>query len=144
MAKPLSDQLADLSTHAKNAEVAAAAARKEAQDKITVRINEAHASATAAVDKAKQSLKTVEATGARKWDAAKAKVAADVDDLKAHVATKKRALDAKVAEDEAENAETDASFAIDYAVATVEQAKLAVLNAISVRLDAEALRVKVG
>jgi hypothetical protein len=144
MAKLLSDQLLDLSVHAKNAEVAAAAAQKEAHDKITARINEAHASATAAVDKAKQSLKAVEDTGARKWEAAKAKVAADVDNLKTHVATKKRVIDAKVADHEADNAESDARFAIDYAIATVEQAKLAVFNAISARFDAEALKVKVG
>ena len=144
MAKPLSDQLSELSVHAKNAEVAAAAAQKEAHDKITARINEAHASATAAVDKAKQSLKTVRDTGARKWDATKAKVAADVDNLKAHVATKKRMIDAKLAENDAENAEADARFAIDYAIATTEQAKLAVFDAISARLDAEALKAKVG
>jgi hypothetical protein len=32
--------------------------------------------------------------------------------------------------------EVDASWAIDYAIASVEQAKLAVFNAISARLDA--------
>ena len=80
--------------------------------------------------------------GAKKWDAAKAKIAADVDALKARVAGKKRAIDAKIAENEAEDAEDDASWAIDYAIASIAQVKLAVYYAISARLDAnEAARV---
>jgi hypothetical protein len=55
-----------------------------------------------------------------------------------------RAIDAKLAESDAEIAENDARFAIDYVIATIEQAKLAVFDAISARIDAEALNVKVG
>ena len=47
MAKPLSEQLSDLSAHATNAEVAASAARRDAHDKITASLDEARASATA-------------------------------------------------------------------------------------------------
>ena len=35
---------------------------------------------------------------------------------------------------------SDASFAIDYAIASIEQAKLAAFDAISARLDAEAAK----
>ena len=46
MAKRLSEHLADLSVHAKNAEDAADAAQKEAPDKIVARKEQARAAAT--------------------------------------------------------------------------------------------------
>ena len=49
MVKPLSEQLADLSIRAKNAEDAVAAAKKEAHDKVVARREQAHAAATAAM-----------------------------------------------------------------------------------------------
>ena len=51
MVKPLSAQLADLSVRAKNAEDAAAAAQKEAHDKLVARRDQAHAAATSAIQK---------------------------------------------------------------------------------------------
>ena len=142
MTKSLSGQLSDLSIHAKNVEDAFAAAQKEGHDKIAARTKEAHAAAIAAVENAKRSIKSAGDLGAKKWDAAKAKVAADVDNLKAQVVSKKRLIDARIAENVAEDAEDNASWAIDYAIASVEQAKLAVFDAISARLDPnEAARV---
>jgi hypothetical protein len=44
----------------------------------------------------------------------------------------------RFAENDAEDAEDEASWAIDYAIASIAQAKLAVFNAISARLDANA------
>jgi len=81
-------------------------------------------------------------SGVQKWDAAKAKIAADVDNLKARVASKKRAIDARIAASDADDAEDDPRWAIDYAIASIEQAKFAVFSAISARLDAnQAARV---
>jgi hypothetical protein len=140
MVKRLSDQLSDLSLRAKNVENAAMAAQKEGHDKVVARTAEARASATAAVDKLKQSIKTASDAGATKWGAMEAKLGADMDALKTRVIEKKHAMDANIAERDAENAEADASFAIDYATASIEQAKLAVLDAISARLDAEAAK----
>jgi len=51
MAKRLSEQLADLSVRAKNAEDAAAAAQKETHDKFVARREQARATATTAVEK---------------------------------------------------------------------------------------------
>ena len=142
MTKSLSEQLSDLSVHAKNVEDAFAAAQKEGHDKVVARTEAAHAAATAAVENAKRSIKSAGDLGAKKWEAAKAKVAADVDNLKARVASKQRSIDATIAENVAEDAEDNAHWAIDYAIASVEQAKLAVFDAISARLDAnEAARV---
>ena len=51
MAKPLSEQLADLSVRAKHAEEAFSTAQKEAHDKLEARKQKARADATTAVEK---------------------------------------------------------------------------------------------
>ena len=140
MVKRLSDQLSDLAARAKNVENAAMAGQKEGHDKVVARTAEARASATAAVEKVKQSVKAARDAGSTKWGAMEAKLGADMDALKTRVSEKKRAIDAKIAERDAEDAEDGASFAIDYAIASIEQAKLAAFDAISARLDAEAAK----
>jgi fibrillarin-like rRNA methylase len=86
MAKRLSQQLADLSVRAKNAEDAMAAAEKEAHDKIEARKEKTRAAAEKAAEKVKEEIKSVADTAARNWTAVRAKVAADIDGLKAGVA----------------------------------------------------------
>jgi hypothetical protein len=78
MAKRLSEQLAELSVRAKNAEDAVAAAQKEAHDKVVARREQAHAAATAATEKVSQELKSVKDTATRNWNALQAKIAADI------------------------------------------------------------------
>jgi hypothetical protein len=136
-AKPLSEQLADLSVRAKNAEDAVAAAQKEAHDKVVARKEQARAAATAAVEKVNQEIKSTSDTAAKNWSAVKAKVAADMNSLKANVAQAKHGLGAKRAENYAEELEWEAGVAIDYAIASVEQARLAILDAIVGRVEAE-------
>ena len=82
MAKPLSQQLADLSARAKNAEDAVAAAKKEAQDKMMARREQTRAAATAAFEKMNKDIKSVEDTASQQWGALKAKVAADMNYMK--------------------------------------------------------------
>ena len=67
----------------------------------------------------------------------KAKVSADLNALKADVQRAKHKLDVKVAEKRAEDLEWEAGFAIDYAIASIEQAKFAVLDAIDARQASE-------
>ncbi len=140
MAKRLSEQLAELSVRAKNAEDAVAAAQKEAYDKVVARREHAHAAATAATEKVNQELKSVKDTATRNWNALQAKIAADIDTLKAGIAERKREREVARAENNAERLEWEAGFAIDYAVASIEQAKLAVLDAIAGRVEAEEVR----
>src|ERR1700724_2826697 len=137
MAKRLSEQLSDLSVRAKSAEQALDGAEKEAHDKIAARKEQAHAAATKAVEKVNQEVKSANDTAARNWSAVKAKIADDVNPLKANVAQAKHEHDAKRAENKADRLEWEAGFAIDYAIAAVEQAKLAVLDAVDGRLAAE-------
>ncbi len=137
MAKRLSDQLAELSVRAKNAEDAAAAAQNEAHDKFMARREQARATATAAVEKVNQEIKSAGDTAARDWNTVKAKIAGDMISLKANAAHAKHDLDVKRAENLADRLEWEAGFAIDYAIASVEQATLAVLDAIDGRVAAE-------
>ena len=137
MTKPLSEQLADLSVRAKHAEDAFSAARKEAHDKIEARKQKARADAATAVEKVNQRIKSANSDAERDWNVLKAKVAADVAALKANVTDAKHNHDVKRAQRRADRLEWEASFAIDYAVASVEQANLAVLDAIDGRIEAE-------
>jgi hypothetical protein len=70
----------------------------------------------------------------------KAKIADDMNHLKTDIAHKKHERDVKHAQSRAEELEWEAGFAIDYAIASVEQAKLAVLDAVDSRLAAEEAR----
>jgi uncharacterized protein with von Willebrand factor type A (vWA) domain len=140
MAERLSEQLAELSVRAKNAEDAVAAAEKEAHEKVEARREQAHAAATAATEKVNEEVKSVKDTATRNWNALQAKIAADIQNLKTGIAQGTRELEAGRAENNAERLEWEAGFAIDYAVASIEQARLAVLDAVAGRVDAERAR----
>ena len=80
MAK-LSEQLADLSAHAKHAEDAISAAQKEAHDKVMARREQARAAAAATIEKVDRNIKAagdnVKSMGdaaAEKWTALKRKL----------------------------------------------------------------------
>jgi hypothetical protein len=137
MTKKLSEQLADLSVRAKSAEQARDSAEMEAHDKVVARKEQAHAAATNAVEKINQEVKSANDTATRNWASVKAKITDDMNHLKANIAHAKHERDAKRAENRADRLEWEAGFAIDYAIASVEQARLAVLDAVDGRLAAE-------
>lgn len=140
MIQPLSQQLADLSVRAKNAEDAIAATSKEGREKIEARKEEARAAAAKATEKVKQEIESARDTAVKNWTAVRAKIAADIDSLKAGVAQAKHGADVRQAEGRADRVEWEARVAIDYAVASIEQARLAVLDAVSSRAQAEQAR----
>jgi hypothetical protein len=137
MAKRVSEQLADLSVRAKSVEDAFAAAQKEARENLEARKEQARTAAKNAMEKVDHEIQTAAASAARDLTAVKAKVAADMNALKANVKRAKHKLDVKLAEKRAEDLEWEASFAIDYAIASIEQAKFAVLDAIEARQASE-------
>jgi len=137
MGKPISEQLANLSVQAKKAEDAVAAAQKETHDKVVARVAQAQAAAEEAVQKVNQNIKSAGDTASAKWNGLKAKVAADIDGLKSKVAQRKHESGVKRAQNYSQLLDDDATFAIDYAVASIEQAKLAVLDAIAARIEVE-------
>ena len=138
--KPLSEQLAELSRRARNVEDEFAQAEKEARGKIDARRAQALAAAQSAAEKINQQVKTVAANASHDWAQLQAKVAADMNDLAKCAAQVKHKIDVHRTEDRAEFLEADAGFAIDYAIAAVEQAQLAVLDAVEARRQAEETR----
>ncbi len=129
MAKRLSEQLADLSVRAKSVEDAFAAAQKEAQAKLEARKDQARAAARDAIERVDKQIQTAAASAAKDLTAVKAKISADLNALKADVNRTKHKLDIKVAEKRAEDLDWEAGFAIDYAIASIEQAKFAAWTA---------------
>ena len=87
-----------------------------------------------------QEVKSANDTTTRNWAAVKAKITEDMNHLKADIAHKKHERDVKRAASRADRLEWEAGFAIDYAIASVEQAKLAVLDAVDSRLTAEEVK----
>jgi ElaB/YqjD/DUF883 family membrane-anchored ribosome-binding protein len=140
MAKPLSEQLSDLSVRAKNAEDHVAAAKKEAHDKVVARREQIRAETQAAIQKVDRDLKSAGDTAADKWKALQGKIAADMDALKADIAQKKHERGARRTENNAERLEWEAALAVNYAMASIEQAELAVFDAMIGRVEAEEAR----
>ena len=85
----------------------------------------------------KQEIQSARDTAVRNWTTVRAKIAADIDALKANVAQAKHDVDARHADSRAERLEWEARVSVDYAIAAIEQAKLAVLDAVSSRAEAE-------
>ncbi len=138
MARKLSTQLSELSIRALNLEDAIAAAQKEARDKIADRQDDARAKAIAAVQKVERELNAIANNSTTSWAAARAKIDADMNTLQAKNVRSTHERNVKQATSHAELLEQTASFAIDYAIASIEQANLAVLDAIEARFEAEA------
>jgi len=135
--KALSEQLAELSVRAKSVEDGFTAAEKEAREKVTTRKTEAIATAKTAVERVNQQIQSVGEATAKDWNALQKKIVSDMNAVMTFAANAKHDLEAQRAENRAELMECDAGFAIDYAIAAVEQARLAVLDAIDARLTAE-------
>jgi hypothetical protein len=140
MVKPISEKLSELSTRAKNAENHIAEARKEAQDKVVERREQSRAAAEAAIKKVDRGIKTVGDAASDKWTALKAKVAADMDSLKTNMAERKHDREVRREDNRADALEMEAVLAVDYAIASIEQAELAVVDAIIGRAEVEGAR----
>jgi hypothetical protein len=137
MVKPLSEQLSDLSVCAKNAEAALTAAQKEAYDKVVARREQSRAAVQAAIDRVDQDIKSTGDTVAARWNALKMKIASDRDAFKTALTQQKHDRDVRRTENYAEQLQDEAACSVDYAIAAIEQAKLAVLNAVAGRIEAE-------
>ena len=82
----------------------------------------------------KEKARTVAMAAAEKM---RAKISADINALKVDIAHKKHDVDVKLAESYANQLESDASFAISYAISSIEQAEWAVLDAVVARAKAQ-------
>ncbi|HEY7234572.1 MAG TPA: hypothetical protein VH539_10510 [Gemmatimonadaceae bacterium] len=138
--KPLDQQLADMSVCAKQAEDAFAAARKETHDKVMARREQARASAAALADRVDRDIREVGDAASQQWNALQAKVAADISRLKTVYEQRQQERDVNRAEKHAARLESEANVAIDFALASIEDAKRAVLDAVAANLEAREAR----
>ncbi len=132
-----SEQLDALQQHAAEAKSAAQAAATESHDQLRQRIGQAQVDMNLAVKDAKQQAGEAAASARSKWAQMKTDAAARMDDLQAKIDKRAQQLDARAAASDADRAEGDAADAIDYAQWTVDNARLAVLDAIDARAYAD-------
>jgi glycerol-3-phosphate dehydrogenase len=91
---------------------------------------------------AKQKAESVADRAESKWAKLKADAAAKMDDMKAKADRRADQMDAEAAVAEADWAEADAVDAISYAEWTIDNARLAALDAIDARIQADELAAK--
>jgi hypothetical protein len=119
------------------ATVKAAAAEDRAQ--LKQRIQKAQVDANLAVKDAKQKPGEVADRSHSKWAQMKADLQAKMDEVKAKFEKRQEHIDAKTAAKDAEWAESEASDAIDFAQWATDNARLAVLDALDARKNADEL-----
>ena len=140
--KPLSENLSAMAERAKKAEDNFAAAKTDAKEQLAERREKARAQITATIDRIDGDLDRAGNKASAGFAGFKGKLAADRDRLKAGFEQHKHDRQVRQTENRAEDYEFDAGLAIDYAISTIEQAELAVLDAVSARVDAEATRME--
>lgn len=140
----LSDELTKLTDRAKEAEDRAAAARGKTEADLEQEIATVRAAAEAqaqklrqAADESKGKLSVWWNDLQRSWNAHIAKIREDVD-------AKRGEHDLQRAEHRADEAERDAAFAVDFALAAIEEADYAVLDATLARQKADGLAKQQG
>ena len=113
---------------------AVSAGSTESRDQLKGRIDKAHA------DKdARQQTGEAAGSAGGKWAQMKAEVAARMDALKTKIDNRAGQPDARAAEADADHAAAEAAHAIDYASWTVENARLAALDAFDARAFSDGL-----
>jgi hypothetical protein len=125
-----SSQLDGLQQQVADARTAVQAAATESRDQLRRRIDQAQADHDRAAMGAQR---PAEAPASSKWKQMRADAAAKMDDVKARMDKRTQQIDADVAATDADMAEADATGAIDYAAWTIDNARLAVLDAIDAR-----------
>ena len=93
---------------------------------------------------ARQDASAAAADARSKWAQLKADASAKMDDFDARMDKRADQLDANLAARQADGAEADAADAIDFASWTVDNARLAVLDAIDARAYADQLARSAG
>ena len=113
-------------------------AQHETAAQIKARIDQTKADIAAKQDAAKAQAGQATERAQSQWKLMKANAAAKNQDLRDRIDRQRDEHDVKKAEQQAEDAEEDAADALDYALWVVDQAQLAVLDAIDARSWADA------
>lgn len=112
------------------------AATTESREQLRQRIDQAQMDTDSAARKTQQSPQGRDAQN--KWAKMRADASDKMGEVKARIDKRNREMDADMASDEAGGAEADAVEAIDYAAWTLDNARVAMLDAIDARAYATA------
>ena len=137
----VSESLRKLADRAQVAEQHADAAKTQARADLEKTVDDVRASAEAQAVKIQADAQNASDQMSATWNDVQKSWRAHIDKVKSDIQQRKSELDAADAESRAEWAETDATIAIDYAYAAVEEAEYATLDAILARREAEELAV---
>jgi hypothetical protein len=134
----VSDQVDTLQKRAADLKSSFDQARQETNEQVKARVDQTRADIAAHDSAAKEKAGQAAGRAQSQWKSMQADAAAKRQDLQDRIARKRDQHDVKMAEEDAEAAEEDAADALDYATWVVEQAKLAVLDAVDARTWADA------
>ena len=135
----ISDQIDALQQRAADLKSSFDQSKKETSEQVKERLGKAKADIEARQDAVKAKAGQAAGRAQSQWAAMKADAAARQAAFRDKIDRKRDEHDAKVAERDAEDAEADAADALDYAAWVVDQAQLAVLDAVDARTRANAL-----
>ena len=140
----LSDQLSKLAARAKQAEDRAAEAKVEARTDLEQDVKAAREASQAKAEALRDSVRTNQAELSTWWNDMGRAWEQHLANFREHVDSKKAAHDLKTARRYAEQSDVEASYAIDYAYAAVEEAEYAVLDATLAHVHADELAAQIS
>jgi len=135
----LSDQLSRLATRAKELEDRTAAAKTKAKTDLEQDLKAAGEAAQAHADALSAKADAAENRVSIWWGKLQRSWSDHMSVVRQHIEDRRAAHDLKSAQRAADQAESDAAFAIDYAYSAVEEAEYAVLDALLARMEADEL-----
>ena len=136
--KRVSESLADLSRRAKSAEDSADAARAETRELLAARVAKARTEAERQAEQLHATAIAAEQDATDRWAQVQADWKNHVRTMRANIQDKQAARDTKRTDKRAAYAEDYAEAAVAMAVAAIEEAEYAVLEAALARADADA------
>lgn len=134
--RSLPEQMADLAGRARHAEELLAAARSEPHDRVLEWREEARVTAHDLAHKIDDDIRAAGSVLSGPWHALRTRLAADLDRWRRGHAERRHDRNLQRATDRAARLESEATVAIDYALASIEDAKVAVLDAVLAELEA--------
>jgi len=134
----LPSNFAELQDLAKRLEEDAGAVRSEARDKLDARREKIRTNLAERMDRLGSNLEKAQSQTSGDWVALRNKVQADRAQFKQRLGQRREAYSAFFADSSPEDRKLGAAIAVDYAIATIQQARLAVLDAVSDRAEAAA------
>ena len=137
--KKLSELLRDLANRAEKAETKIEAVEQETSEKVHDAIDKSKAEAQARQDEFKANVAKKQAAAGSDWKKLQEDHNERVQKIKKHIAAKKDAVNRKMAEDRADDAEEYATASIYFASMAIDNAEVASLEAIDARAYAESL-----